>query len=72
MHAGFSLCSKGNTTSHCPPHSTPETHHPQYGTTANVTAILTGGAAYVYRLVDVAPTGDARCDIQGPIQLHGL
>ena len=66
------LCSKVDTASHGPPQSTLETHHPQYGTTANVTTVLIGDASYVYWSIDVALTGNTLCDIQGPIQLHGL
>jgi hypothetical protein len=58
MPAGFPVCSKGDT-SYCPPQSNPEKkHHPYCGITANVTVILIGDAANVYRLVDVAPTGN--------------
>jgi hypothetical protein len=48
------LCSKGDTTSHRYPRSSKQTHHPQYGTTANVTAVLVNLWAI---------TGNRLCDI---------
>jgi hypothetical protein len=56
------VCSKGDTTLHCSQSST-QTHHPQYGTTENIIAVLVNLWAL---------TGNRLCDIQDPIQLLGL
>jgi hypothetical protein len=57
------LCSKGDTTLHCSPQSSTLIHHPHYGTTVNVTAVLVNWWAL---------TGNRLRYIQDPIQLHGL